>query len=88
MSAGPNRFDLLQLLHFGLYMSLTDFFVIYALLFYIGQCACVPIIVFIEQSNLLTQNGRCAENGRLKPINTSYKMARGSASRERSMACA
>ena len=31
-------------------MSLTEFFVIYALLFYFGQCACVPIIVFIDQS--------------------------------------
>ena len=29
-------------------MSLTDFFVIYALLLYFGQCACVPIIVFID----------------------------------------
>ena len=52
MSAGSNPFNLLQLLQYELYMSLTDFFVIYALLFYFGQCACVPIIVFIDQSNL------------------------------------
>ena len=36
-------------------MSLTDFFVIYALLFYFGQCACVPIIVFIDQSKQFSQ---------------------------------
>ena len=41
-------------------MSLTDIFVIYALLFYFGQCACVPIIVFIDQSNHHPNGCKCA----------------------------